>query len=178
MAKQAWKLPSKNVVVTENGVTKVLTPPKGVSYSENANRWYASVLSDDSTHGNPIWRSRSWGCEKHGVIAAFEMAVAERKNSLSFLLNRRMLPRILRDYTILERNGLYVVRDPIEKTYRAFSTQEHAKAFNQSVTKDWILKYTFDTGTMIQLSRDNGEYVSFSGGAPTPYVHTASLSMH
>jgi len=167
-----WKLSTGAVVVTENGSTKVLTPPKGVSYSEAANRWYTSIIGNKHrSMFEPVeWKSVSFGCNKHGAVSAFEQAVEAREDSLTFLLNRRMLPRILRQYHVLERNGKYVVRDPLEKIYRQFSTLQHAEAFNASITKEWIYQYTFDTSTMIETKANlmDMEFTSRMGGAPKP----------
>lgn len=147
------KLDSGKVVVNEAGVTKVLTPPKGVSYNEDSNRWSTSILNK---HGD--WTSRSWSVNKHGIIDGFEMAVEARNDSLNFLLTRRMLPRIRRTYVPLERGVLFVVRDPIDKIYRSFSTLEHAKQFNLDITAAWMDLYKFDMNTMIQIDRSGDAY--------------------
>ena len=150
MAK-VFKLDGRKVVVSENGTSKVLTPPSGVSYSEVTERWQTWIINDE-TNG---WRSKSFGIHAHGAISAFELAVEAREESLTFILNRRLLPRIRRTYDIRVINGLYVVRDPLEKNYRKFANEEAAKAFNKSITLEWIATYTFNKHDLIKRYNPN-----------------------
>jgi hypothetical protein len=143
------KLNARRVVVSEAGVTKVINLPCGVSYSEDHQRFYAWVI-DPQTDS---WKGKSWGAKKHGAIEAFENAVEAREESLSYLLTRRLLPRIRRPYEIREISGLFYVRDPLAKKYRMFSTLAQAAKFNIDITKEWIGEYTFDKLTMIQIER-------------------------
>lgn len=149
-----FKLAGRKVVVSENGISKVLTAPCGVSYSEVTERWNAWVIGDKDQ-----WTSRSFGIKKFGAVEAFEMAVAAREASMTFLLNRRLLPRIRylmrlepdHTTTVHEHGGLYVVRDPLRKNLRKFATAEDAKAFNLAVVEEWKLTYTFDKVSMIKI---------------------------
>jgi len=141
-----FKLEARKIVVSENGSSKLLHLPCGVSYSEDAERFSAGVINKE-TNG---WSSRSWSVKKHGAIGAFELAVEAREESLSFLLTRRMLPRIRNVYTIRVVNGLYVVRDPLNKCYRMFATEASAKAFNKAITAEWINANRFNKLTMIE----------------------------
>lgn len=143
---RVFKLEARKIVVSENGGSKLLQLPCGVSYSEDAERFSAGVINEE-TGG---WSSRSWSIHKHGAIGAFELAVEAREESLSFLLTRRMLPRIRNVYTIRVVNGLYVVRDPLNKCYRMFATEASAKAFNVAITGEWINANRFNKLTMIQ----------------------------
>lgn len=148
---KVFKLEKRKVVVSENGITKVLNTPCGVSYSDVSERWNAWVLNEKDT-----WSSKSFSIRKHGAIEAFELAVEAREESLTFLLNRRLLPRIRRKYEIREFNNLFWVRDPIEKKYRSFSTKVHAEIFNKEVTEAWKEFWKFDKITMIQI--ENTQY--------------------
>lgn len=141
-----FKLSTRRIVVSEGGVSKVLNLPCGVSYSEESGRFQTHVINE-VTHG---WRSRSFSARKHGAIEAFEMAVEAREDSLTFLLTCRLLPRIRRAYEIREINGLFVVRDPLAKKYRMFSTLKSAAEFNTSITKDWIEEKRFNKLTMVE----------------------------
>jgi len=143
---RVYKLKARKIVVSENGVSKVLNLPCGVSYSEEGERFYAGVINEE-TNG---WATRSWSIKKHGAISAFEQAVATREESLSFLLTKRMLPRIRNTYNIRVVNGLHVVRDPLNKCYRMFATAESAQAFNKAITAEWINANRFSKITMIQ----------------------------
>lgn len=142
-----FKLEDRKVVVSEAGVTKVLTAPCGVSYQEDAERFTASVLSE--TGG---WTSKSFSTKKHGVIEAFEMAVEAREDSMNMLFTRRLLPRIRRAYEIREINGLFIVRDPIEKCYRKFTALQYAAEFNQKCIDAWKSLYSFNKSLMIEVS--------------------------
>jgi len=146
------KLEARKVVVSEAGVTKVLSAPCGVSYQEDAERWTASVLSD--TAG---WTSKSFSIKKHGAIEAFEMAVEARENSMEMLFTRRLLPRIRRAYEIREINGLFLVRDPIEKCYRKFTTLKFAAEFNNKCIAAWKSLYKFNKDLMIKVDLE-GSY--------------------
>lgn len=149
-----FKLDNRKVVVSENGVSKVLTAPCGVSYSEVTERWNAWVINDQDN-----WSSKSFSVKKHGAIDAFELAVEAREESLTFLLNRRLLPRIrhlmrkVPDHSsvIREVDGFYVVRDPLRKNYHKFATKEDAQTFNTAVTEEWKLEYKFDKLSMIRI---------------------------
>lgn len=149
-----FKLDNRKVVVSEGGVSKVLTPPSGVSYSEVTERWNAWVINNQDQ-----WSSKSFSVKKHGAIDAFELAVEAREDSLTFLLNRRMLPRIRKlmrkvpdhSSTIREVSGLFVVRDPLRKVYRKFATRDAAATFNQTVTEEWKLEFKFDKLSMIRI---------------------------
>lgn len=152
-----FKLDNRKVVVSEGGVSKVLTSPSGVSYSEITERWYAWVINDQDQ-----WSSRSFGILKHGAINAFELAVEAREDSLTFLLNRRMLPRIrhlmrkVPDHSsvIREVDGFFVVRDPLRKNYHKFDNMADAKTFNMAVTEEWKLEFKFDKLSMIRIDPD------------------------
>ncbi|MNQ32304.1 hypothetical protein D3C85_457050 [compost metagenome] len=154
-----FKLDNRKVVVSEKGVSKVLTSPCGVSYSEKTERFYAWVINDQDQ-----WSSRSFGINVHGAINAFELAVEAREDSLNFLLNRRMLPRIrhlmrkVPDHatTIRQVGDFYIVRDPLRKNYHKFATKEDAQTFNIAVTEEWKLEYKFDKLSMIKI--DNQPY--------------------
>lgn len=143
---RVFKLEARKIVVSENGTSKLLHLPCGVSYSEDGERFYAGVINEE-TNG---WASRSWSIKKHGAISAFELAVEAREESLSFLLTRRMLPRIRNTYTIRVVNGLHIVRDPLNKCYRMFANAESAKAFNKAITAEWINANRFSKLTMIE----------------------------
>lgn len=151
-----FKLSNRTVVVSEGGVSKVLTPPSGVNYNEKADRWNTWVLD-----ANADWVGKSFGCKSNGgVIAAFEMAVQAREESLRFLLNRRMLPRIrhlmrpVPDHSrsiAINADGKFVVRDPLRKNYHQFLTKEDAMKFNVAVTEEWKLEFKFDKLSMIKI---------------------------
>lgn len=150
-----FKLSNRNVVISEGGISKVLTPPSGVNYSVKSDRWNTWVLDE-----NADWVNKSFGCKTHGIIGAFELAVQAREESLTFLLNRRMLPRIRHlmrptpDHTKsihLNADGKYVVRDPLRKNYHQFLTKEDAMTFNVAVTEEWKLEYKFDKLSMIRI---------------------------
>lgn len=150
-----FKLSNRSVVVSEGGISKVLTPPSGVNYSEKADRWNTWVLDE-----NADWVNKSYGCKTYGVIEAFEMAVEAREKSLKFLLTRRMLPRIrhlmrpVPDHSRsvqLNADGKFVVRDPLRKKYHQFLTREDAQKFNVAVTEEWKLEYRFDKLSMIKI---------------------------
>lgn len=144
---RVFKLEQRKIVVSENGVSKVLHLPCGVSYSEDAERFYCSIIND-VTNG---WKTRSWGIKKHGAIEAFEMAVEAREDSLDFLLTRRLLPRIRKAYEIREIDKKFIVRDPLAKIYRKFATLRAAFDFNESITREWIAEYAFDKRNMITI---------------------------
>lgn len=152
-----FKLDNRKVVVSEGGVSKVLTAPCGVSYSEVTERWNAWVINSDDN-----WSSKSFSCKKHGAIDAFELAVEAREDSLTFLLNRRMLPRIrhlmrkVPDHSsvIREIGGFYVVRDPLRKNYHKFDNKLDAQTFNTAVTEEWKLEYKFDKLSMIRIDSE------------------------
>lgn len=160
---RVFKLEARKIVVSENGTSKLLHLPCGVSYSEDAGRFYCGVINKE-TNG---WATRSWSVKKHGGIGAFEQAVEAREESLTFLLTCRMLPRIRNTYNIRVVNGLHVVRDPLNKTYRMFSTEASAKAFNKSITEEWINAKRFSKLTMIQ---DNYGVTNRAWNDPIPQV--------
>lgn len=141
-----FKLEARKIVVSENGTSLLLRLPCGVSYSEDAERFYAGVINKETN----AWATRSFSIKKHGGVGAFEQAVEAREDSLNFLLTCRMLPRIRNTYNIRVVNGLHVVRDPLNKTYRMFSTEASAKAFNKSITEEWINAQRFNKLTMIE----------------------------
>ena len=152
-----FKLSNRNVVVSEGGISKVLTPPSGVNYSEKAERWNTWILD-----ANCEWIGKSFSCKTHGTITAFELAVEAREESLTFLLNRRMLPRIRHlmrpkpDHSRsihVNADGKFVVRDPLRKNYHQFMTKDDAEQFNVAVTEEWKLEYKFDKLTMIQIDQ-------------------------
>lgn len=140
-----FKLDNRKVVYSENGVSKVVLPPVGVSFSESKNSWQANILDDKDE-----WMSVRFNANVHGFMSALDQAIEVRELSLKFLLNRRMLPRLRKAYEILQVGGLWRVRDPVEKSYRFFSTKAQAAAFNKTVTEQWIAKYTFDMDEMVQ----------------------------
>lgn len=154
-----FKLDNRKVVVSEGGVSKVLTAPCGVSYSEVTERWNAWIINSDDK-----WSSKSFSVKKHGAIDAFELAVEAREDSLTFLLNRRLLPRIrhlmrkVPDHSnvIREVAGFYVVRDPLRKNYHKFDNMADAKTFNMAVTEEWKLEYKFDKLSMIKIDYEAG----------------------
>lgn len=170
------KLSGRKAVVSENGVSKVVTAPCGVSYSDVTDRWGTWILDEDFN-----WKSKSFSVKKHGALNAFELAVAEREESLTFLLNRRMLPRIKRlmpgfkeEFVYREENGLFVVRDPLTKTNRKFTTKAAAEAFNRLVTKQWIEEYTFSKLEMYEsysayLAREKAERSMTTTRVPRAY---------
>lgn len=137
---------SQRIVVSENGASVVLTLPCGISFNEESGRFNTWIINDE-TRG---WRNKSWSAKKHGAVVAFENAVEAREESLNFLLNRRLLPRIRREYEYREINGLIVVRDPLEKKNRYFSSLKSAVEFNTAITKKWIDTYLFDKASLIQ----------------------------
>jgi hypothetical protein len=137
---------SQRLVVSENGSSLVLTLPCGVSFNEESGRFNTWIINED-TKG---WRNKSWSSKKHGAVTAFESAVEAREDSLDFLLNRRLLPRIRKEYEYREINGLIIVRDPLEKKNRYFSSLKAAVEFNTTITKQWIDTYLFDKASMIQ----------------------------
>jgi len=150
-----FKLSNRSVVVSEGGVSKVLTPPSGVNYNEKADRWNTWVLD-----ANADWVGKSFGCKTYGIVEAFELAVQAREESLTFLLNRRMLPRIRHlmrpkpDHSrsiAVNADGKFVVRDPLRKNYHQFLTKEDAEKFNVAVTEEWKLEYKFDKLSMIRI---------------------------
>lgn len=151
-----FKLSNRKVVVSENGISKVLTAPCGVSYSEAAERWMTWVLDETGD-----WKSRSFSVKAHGPVTAFELAVEAREESLSFLLNRRMLPRIRHlmraepdhSTTVRQVGDFFIVRDPLEKKHHKFATVEDAKKFNVAVTEEWKLAYKFDKLSMIRIEQ-------------------------
>jgi hypothetical protein len=140
-----YKLENRKVVYSDNGKSRVVLPPMGISFNETRNSWVAYIVDDMNK-----WRGVYFSVERHGFMDALDAAVNVRELSLTFLLNRRMLPRLRKAYEILEVNGLWRVRDPIEKKYRFFSTKTQAKAFNEQVTGQWVEKYTFDMDEMVQ----------------------------
>lgn len=137
---------SQRIVVSENGASVVLTLPCGISFNEESGRFNTWIINDE-TKG---WRNKSWSAKKHGAVEAFENAVEAREASLKFLLNRRLLPRIRREYEYREINGLIVVRDPLEKKNRYFSSLRAAVVFNKEITQKWIDAYLFDKASLIQ----------------------------
>lgn len=150
-----FKLANRNVVVSEGKVTKVLTPPCGVSYSEQEERWNAWVLNEK---GN--WAGRSFSNRKHGAIRAFELAVEAREESLEALYTRRLLPRIRRAYEIREHSGSFWVRDPIEKKTRRFTSLHFAAKFNLEVIEAWKEMWAFDKETMIKIELNSAKGLS------------------
>lgn len=136
----------QRLVVSEDGGSLVLTLPCGVSFNEESGRFNTWIINED-TKG---WRNKSWSAKKHGAVVAFENAVEAREDSLDFLLNRRLLPRIRKEYEYREINGLIVVRDPLEKKNRYFSSLQAAVIFNKEITQKWINEYLFDKASMIQ----------------------------
>lgn len=142
---KVYKLANRKVVYSENGVSRVILPPVGVCFSEVRKCWQAWIIDDQN-----CWKSMSFSVKTYGFMNALEASIDVRQLSLSFLLNRRMLPRLRKAYEILAINGLWRVRDPIEKKYRFFSTASQASTFNKQVTIQWVEKYTFDMGEMVQ----------------------------
>jgi len=142
---------SQRIVVSENGASVVLTLPCGISFNEESGRFNTWIINDE-TRG---WRNKSWSAKKHGAVVAFENAVEAREESLKFLLNRRLLPRIRREYEYREIKGLIVVRDPLEKKNRYFSSLKAAVVFNKEITKKWINEYLFDKASLIQDYSDS-----------------------
>jgi len=142
---KAYKLEGRKVVLSENGVSKVIIPPVGICFSEIRNTWQANILDDE---GN--WMAVRYSANTHGFMEALQMAMDVRELSLTFLLNVRMLPRLRKAYDIKEVGGLYRVRDPIEKCYKFFTSRKFAEAFNKEVTAKWVDKHTFDTNEMVQ----------------------------
>lgn len=143
---QIWRLASGNVVVTEGGVTRVLTPPVGVSYCILTRRWVAFIAGDGVE-----WTRAYFPIKTVGVVKALEQAAACRELSISYLLNVRLLPRIRRGYTVREVNGLFAVYDPLSKCRRFFSSKEHAVAYNLQAIEDWVKANTFNRRKMITI---------------------------
>lgn len=143
---QIWKLSSGNVVVAEDGLTQVLTPPTGVSYDITQHRWVV-WLAD----GEKDWVREYFPVKTVGVVKALEQAAHCRELSLSFLLNRRMLPRIRRGYNIKVVGGLYAVYDPLEKRRVYFDEMKHAVAFNLQAVDSWLKQYAYDYKKMVQI---------------------------
>lgn len=146
---KVFKLENRKVVVSENGVSKVCTAPSGVSFSEAGMCWNAWVI-DPVTN---CWKGLRFSVKKHGAIEAFKMAVQAREESLSFLLTRRLLPRIRKQYEYRQIGDFFMVRDPLAKKTRKFATLKDAVRFNTEITDEWKLTYTFNKASMIEIQR-------------------------
>lgn len=174
---QIWKLSSGKVVAVEGGVTQVLTPPTGVWYDFDKRRWVALIPGTEKD-----WMNVYFPIKQVGAVRALEQAASCREIAMSFLfnhkktlLNRRLLPRIRRGYTVKEVNGLYAVYDPLSKCRRYFSEMKHAVAYNIQAIEDWAKYYAFDREKMVEIRTQlTLDFASIDGKQPEPLARASA----
>ena len=143
------KLENGNVIIREgNGKARVVTPPKGVDYSVKDNCWYARHLHVDYGY----WTGTYFSILEMGPIKAFKAAVDCREAAIGYLLNRRLLPRFLKEYQPLEGGDKFRVRDPFKHTYESFDSLADAEAFNEYVIEEYASQYNLPRERMITIA--------------------------
>lgn len=128
------KLKNGNLVLSEKGKTRVVNPPKGVSFCELTRRFVA-LLWDK---GEPV---RAYFPIKGGIYAAYYTAMETRRDSVGWLLTQRVLSHQVRKFEPTMRDGFYLVHDPIKRVTLRTTDRQYVEVLREMVSDKWIAKY-------------------------------------
>lgn len=150
------KLSNGNVVVSENGISRVITPPVGVSLQKAGDlyRWQANVVSKAKDRRGQ-WTTESTSFRQAGILEGFYSIVAIRKKSLGFILNTRMLPRMRQGDPVRRADGTYRVFDPYDRV--VISTRDKHKAIdlNNDIIDRWKDDHSVRESELVRLTVDS-----------------------
>jgi len=128
------KLNNGNLILSENGKTRVVNPPVGVHYEVGTRRFVVCRWVE----GEML---RATFSIKDGIYAAYYSAMEARRDSVGWLLTRRVLSHQVRDVEPTKRGDFYLVHDPIKRvTYRT-ADRDRVDTLRELVSDKWIAKY-------------------------------------